>query len=81
MARSVEQNVERNAFIWARRRDRLSVTSQDRPVSGVDVFRRYLFACERRPGRRIQWSLASARRQADRRNEGADHGKTEKRVV
>src|SRR5262245_37264254 len=81
MARSVEQNVERNTFVLARRRNRLSITSDDRLVPGVDVFRRYLLACERRPGWRIEWSLASTRRQADRRDEGADHGKTEKGAV
>src|SRR5262245_43372379 len=81
MARSVEQNVERNAFVLACRRERLSVTSQKWLVPGVDAFRRYLLACERRPRRRIERSLASARRQADRRDEGADQGKTEKRLV
>src|SRR5690348_16483752 len=80
MTRSVEQNVERNAFIQIAGSDRFSVRSQNRPGARLNDWCR-LVARERGSRWRIKRSLAPARRQAERRDQRADQSDAKKPTV
>jgi predicted Zn-dependent protease len=97
VAGSVEQNVERNSFLRARRRLRLAVGSNTRIsvlLIATDRRRRWAagraheighvglrHAIERGARRRIERTFTAAAGKAERGDKDADDGETEKRAV